>query len=127
MTEQRHEFGPHHAAVEAFLAEVAATPRSAWADLMAADTTVQDRPAATKATVGTMSAAVRGAVDKAARDAFASVGLTNEDVPRRPRTNAREYVALAAIALAMGETLAPEHREVLLRPFVDAGFASVRD
>lgn len=124
MTEK---YGTNHAQVEAFLAEVGSTPRSAWAGIMADDTTVQERPAATKATVGTMSAAVRGAVDKAARDAFASVGLTNEDVPRRPRTNAREYVASAALALAMGDDLAPEHREVLLRPFVTAGFTSVRD
>lgn len=121
----REKFGRNHSAVEAFLTEVAASSRSAWAGLIAADTTVQERPAARKATVGTLSAAVRGAVDKAARDAIATVGLTNDDLPRRPRTNARDYVVLAAIALAMGDELEPEHREVLLRPFVAAGFHSV--
>lgn len=120
-----HKYGPSHESVTAFLEEVRATPKEAWRPLMEGDTTVQEQAAAVKATVGAMSAAVRAAVDKAGRDAFASVGLTNDDLDRRPRTNARDRVASAAIALAMGDKLAAEHREVLLRVFVDAGFTSV--
>ncbi|MGO1509448.1 MAG: hypothetical protein ACTHXO_06010 [Actinomycetaceae bacterium] len=122
MTEK---FGAHHEAVEAFLDEVRATPREAWADLMAGDTTVQERPAAVKAIVGGLPAPTRSAVDKAARDAIAGVGLTDDDLPGRRRRQLGDRVTTAAVALARGGDLAAEHREVLLRPFVDVGFTSV--
>lgn len=118
-------YGEHHDEVQAFLDEVVATPRATWVDLMARDSTVQERPAAVKAIVGGLPAAVRGAVSSAALEAIDEVGLSDEDLSGRRRRQLRDRVESAAVAVARGDDLAPEHREVLLRPFVDTGFSSV--
>ncbi|MGC5617055.1 hypothetical protein [Georgenia sp. Z1491] len=119
------KFGEHHDEVQAFLDEVVATPRATWVDLMAGDSTVQERPAAVKAIVGGLPAAVRGAVSSAALEAIDEVGLSDDDLSGRRRRQLRDRVESAAVAVARGDDLAPEHREVLLRPFVDTGFSSV--
>ncbi|MGC5628019.1 hypothetical protein ACPYO6_07195 [Georgenia sp. Z1344] len=119
------KYGQHHDDVQAFLDEVVATPSETWVGLMAGDTTVQERPAAVKAIVGGLPAAVRGAVSSAALAAISEVGLTDEHLTGRRRRQLHDRVETAAVAIARGDDLAPEHREVLLRPFVTSGFTSV--
>jgi hypothetical protein len=121
------KLGPHGAAVEAFLDEVRASPPERFLEVYeqsAANTGVLEATRGLAAVP--MSAAVSSAVESATMKAFRSLGLRKEDFP--PRLGVSEVATAlrsAAGALAVGDALAPEHRRVLLAPFVRAGFASV--
>lgn len=71
-----------------------------------------------------LSAAVEGAVDRAADEAYRSLRLSSDQFPGQEA----RFIALqtdviaAAQAIAAGDTVRPESRRVLLQLFADIGF-----
>ena len=76
-----------------------------------------------------LSAAVESAVDRAADEAYRSLRLSGEQFPGQEA----RFIALqtdviaAAQVLAAGGAVPAESREVLLRPFADAGFEAAEE
>jgi hypothetical protein len=69
-----------------------------------------------------------GAVDKAARLTYGSLGLTRDDFTNPLDLGGVKIgISGASKAIAAGGKLAAEHRRVLLVPFVEAGFVSAAE
>ena len=123
------KFGEHGDLVEAFLDEVRATDVDGWRRFASGEIVGRGLADAAHALVGvSMSASVRAAVYGASLAAFRSLGLTRGALPEPFGVRyVATHIRTAAMALAAGDRLAPEHRRALLAPFVAAGFQSVRD
>lgn len=123
------KYGPHGETVARFLDEVRSTDKDMWRAYVerAAPT-----DAAVDATVALtevpLAAPVRTAVHSAALAAFRSLGLSADDLPAGVYASAVSGgIKSAAMALAAGDLLDPEHRRALLGPFLESGFTSVVD
>ncbi|MEV7972109.1 hypothetical protein [Cellulomonas sp. NPDC089187] len=122
-------YGHEGAAVSAFLAEVAQQDIATWQALSDGplDSTEQMVDAADAITRLPLSAPVRTAVTSDAARAYVDLALDPADFPGLFRLgNVRDGIESAAVALAAGDSLDRVHRETLLRPFADAGFASAQ-
>ena len=123
------KFGEHGDLVQAFLDEVRATDLEGWRRFTSGDMAGKGMADAARALGDTsMSASVRAAVYGASLAAFRSLGLTRGALPEPFGVRyVATHIRTAAMALAAGDRLAPEHRRALLAPFVAAGFQSIRD
>ncbi len=116
--------GPRHELVAQFLDEVRYRDTD-W-QALAADVRSPEASAATAAIADLRwPAAQAAAVDDAALQAFASLGLTR-DAFDHPLAMGRvkNSIGAASTAISAGDALGREHVEALLKPYVAAGFAS---
>ncbi|MBB2924719.1 hypothetical protein [Cellulomonas cellasea] len=124
-----HRFGVHGELVEAFLDEVRSTEKGVW--LRYAELALPSRAvvAAGRALNEVrLPAPVKTALYSASLDAFRSIGLTDDDLPEGVYVSrVAGGIQNAATALAAGESLEAGHRRVLLLPFDQCGFDSVKD
>ncbi|WP_258724385.1 hypothetical protein [Cellulomonas sp. NS3] len=124
-----HRFGAHSELVEAFLDEVRSTGKDVWrryAELALPSRAVVAAGRALNEV--RLPAPVKTALYSASLDAFRSIGLTDDDLPEGVYVSrVAGGIQNAATALAAGESLEAEHRRVLLVPFDECGFDSVKD
>lgn len=121
------EYGAHGDLVEAFLTEVGRQDPAIWQELSSGPlSATQERIDASAAlTRIALPDAARAAVVDAAMEAYLALNLDPGDFPGVFRLSSiRGGIETAAVAIAAGDALTGVHRETLLRPFADAGFAS---
>lgn len=125
LEEVRSKFGTHAPVVEAFLAEVTSIDVD-WEALALAARTPGRRAALSALAEVPFPVAMLSAVERAALDAYGSLGLTDDDF-ENPLSRGTVKVAIVsgAQALAVQDKLAHEHLEALLAPLAHVGVASV--
>jgi hypothetical protein len=119
------KYGKNGEAVAAFLEEVSATDLAGWRAFVELESPSKEFTAAVSAAYDApLSASARSAVISACQRTVRSLGLSSLGKGIRG-ISAR--VDGGAMGLAVGNGLAPEHLQVILAPFVAAGFRSVAD
>jgi hypothetical protein len=124
-------FGVRGPLVGRFLDEVRAAPVEDWRAYLRS---VSAQPRGARREVFRtlelrLGPAVETAVDRAADEAFRTLGLTSEQFPGQEA----RFIALqtdviaAAQVIAAGDAVPQESRRVLLEPFADVGFASAAE
>ncbi|GAA3658374.1 hypothetical protein [Microbacterium marinilacus] len=120
-------YGEHGDLVTAFLDEVAVRSLDEWRALGSGGLGRSlERTAAIAVLVDAdIPEPARAAVSRAADRAYGALGLQESDFGSPyPLGRVRTGISTAAMAIAAGDRLEARSRELLLRPFADAGFVS---
>ncbi|GIG21627.1 hypothetical protein Cch01nite_23510 [Cellulomonas chitinilytica] len=121
------KLGEHAELVEKFVQEVRSSTQEDWQRYLARlDEGVPGRRKVFSTLEPGLGAAVESAVDKAANDAYLSLGLSSELFPDHWARfiSLQTDVIAAALVIAAGDRVPPESRRVVLGPFADVGFTA---